>query len=380
MLLGVRLPAFKPETTLVPLDPTLNPSQCQAIALGLSALDLAILHGPPGTGKTTAVVELIRQAVRRGQKVLACAPSNLAVDNLLERLLAKGERAVRLGHPARVMPELREHTLDVLVLEHEGTRQARKLAKQAFALFRQAGKYTRAAPEPGSRQQLRREGRALLADCRKLEDQVVERILNSATILCATLTGVNGEILRDRQFDLTVIDEAGQCTEPVSWLPLRRSGCLVLAGDHCQLPPTVLSREALQAGLGISLMERLVNLYGPSVTRRLNVQYRMNEKIMTFSALEFYEAELEAHPSVRDHVLCELPGVAASPLTQAAVDFIDTAGASYDEEPEPGGSSRLNRQEADLVERTVAALMSGWRARGGHRAHRALLRTGSAFA
>ena len=169
---------------------------------------------------------------------------------------------------------------------------------------------------------------------------------------------MNGEILRDRQFDLTVIDEAGQCTEPVSWLPLRRSGCLVLAGDHCQLPPTVLSREALQAGLGISLMERLVNLYGPSVTRRLNVQYRMNEKIMTFSALEFYEAELEAHPSVRDHVLCELPGVVASPLTQTAVDFIDTAGASYDEEPEPGGSSRLNRQEADLVERTVAALLT----------------------
>ena len=159
VLLGETAPAFKPETPLAPLDASLNASQLDAIRFALSAADVAILHGPPGTGKTTAVVELIRQAVRRGQKVLACAPSNLAVDNLLERLLAHGERAVRLGHPARVLPTLREHTLDLLVEDHDDTRQARKLAKKAYGLFRQAGKWTRGKPEPGERLALRQEAR-----------------------------------------------------------------------------------------------------------------------------------------------------------------------------------------------------------------------------
>jgi ATP-dependent RNA/DNA helicase IGHMBP2 len=357
VLLGEQAPAFRPETPLTPLDTSLNASQQDAIRYALSATDLAILHGPPGTGKTTAVVELIRQAVRRGQKVLACAPSNLAVDNMLERLLAGGERAVRLGHPARVLPALRERTLDLMIEDHDGTRQARKLAKKAFALFRQAGKFTRARPEPGARQQLRQEGRALLTDARRLEAQVVERILDGATVLCATLTGLDSEVLGLRQFDLAVIDEAGQSTEPVCWLPLLRSQCLVLAGDHCQLPPTILSQEAAEEGFGISLMERLVGLYGALATRRLNVQYRMHEAIMNFSALEFYDADLEAHGSVRNHLLCDLPGVVANDLTQTPVEFIDTAGASFDEQPEPDGKSRLNPREADLVDTKVRSLL-----------------------
>src|SRR5439155_12317463 len=130
-----------------------------------------------------------------------------------------------------------------------------------------------------------------------------------------------------------------------------------LAGDHCQLPPTILSREAADEGFGISLMERLVGRYGPLVTRRLNVQYRMHEAIMNFSSQQFYDAELEAHASVRAHLLCDLPGVITSPLTQTPVDFIDTAGAGYDEQPEPSGKSRLNPQEADLVSQKVLALL-----------------------
>jgi ATP-dependent RNA/DNA helicase IGHMBP2 len=357
VLLGETAPAFRPETPFVPLDGSLNTSQQDAIRFALSASDVAILHGPPGTGKTTAVVELIRQAVRRGQKVLACAPSNLAVDNLLERLLADSERAVRLGHPARVLPALREHTLDLMVEDHDDTRQARKLAKKAFGLFRQAGKWTRAKPEPGLRQQLRQEGRALLDDSRRLEAKAVDRILNGATVLCTTLTGLDSAILGQRQFDLAVIDEAAQCTEPVCWLPLLRCQCLVLAGDHCQLPARILSQEAADEGFGISLMERLVGRYGPLVTRRLNVQYRMHEAIMEFSSQQFYDADLEAHASVRGHLLCELPGVIANRLTQTSVQFIDTAGAGYDEQPEPNGKSWLNPQEADLVGRTVQALL-----------------------
>src|SRR5262249_27846508 len=150
ILLGEMAPAFETAKPFTPLDGALNQSQQEAVSFALSAKDVAIVHGPPGAGKTTAVVELIRQAARRGEKVLACAPSNLAVDNLLERLLAQNEKAVRLGHPARVLPALREHTLDVIVDDHPDRRQARKLTKEAFALFREARKFTRARPEPGA--------------------------------------------------------------------------------------------------------------------------------------------------------------------------------------------------------------------------------------
>ena len=149
VLLGQRQPEFGVDPEVRPLDRSLNAVQREAVQFALSARDVGLIHGPPGTGKTTAVVEVIRQAVRRGRKVLACAPSNLAVDNLFERLLGFGERVVRLGHPARVLPELREHTLDLLVERHQDVRLARKLVKQALALFREADRHTRAAPKPG---------------------------------------------------------------------------------------------------------------------------------------------------------------------------------------------------------------------------------------
>ncbi len=229
------------------LDTGLNESQREAVRFALSASDVAVIHGPPGTGKTTTLVELVRQAVRRGDKVLVCAPSNLAVDNLLERLLAHGEHAVRLGHPARVLPQLREHTLDLMVDDHPDVRQARKLLKEAFHLFRKAAKWTRAKPEPGARRDMRQEARALLADARQMEARAVERILNAAPILCATTTAAStSEILGPLApaFDLLVIDEACQTTEPGCWIPLLRCDRVVLAGDHCQLPPTVVSTEA----------------------------------------------------------------------------------------------------------------------------------------
>ncbi len=357
ILLGQSSPNFADEVALETLDATLNPTQQAAVRFSLSALDLAVIHGPPGTGKTTTVVELIRQAVRRGQKVLACAPSNLAVDNLLEKLLVHGEKAVRLGHPARVSPALRDHTLDLMVDNHPDLRQARKLAKKAFGLFRQAGKFTRAKPEPGTRQAMRQEGRALLNDSRQLEAQAVERILNDADILCATLTGLDSEVLGQRQFDLAVIDEASQSTEPACWLPLLRCRRLVLAGDHCQLPPTVVSEEAAQHGLGLSLMERSVALWGEMVTRRLEVQYRMHQSIMAFPSVEFYEGSLVAHECVREHRLVDLSGVTATDLTSKPVRFIDTAGAGFEEQLQGGGASKLNMKEADFACRKVEELV-----------------------
>jgi superfamily I DNA and/or RNA helicase len=357
VLLGERLPEFVPLPDDAPLDPSLNPSQRQAVCFALSAKDVAVLHGPPGTGKTTTVVELIRRAVRQKQRVLVCAPSNLGVDNVLERLLAWGENAVRLGHPARVLPALRAHTLDLLVEEHSDARQARKLVKEAFALFRKAGKWTRARPEPGARQQLRQEARSLLADARQLEARAVERILDSAPILCATTTGLDDDLIGSRRFDLLVIEEACQSTEPGCWPALNRADRVVLAGDHCQLPPTVLSNEAARRGLGVSLLERLVREHGERITRRLDVQYRMHEQIMAFSSAEFYDGTLQADASVRGHLLCEVPGVATTPLTTAPVTFLDTAGAGYEEEQEPDEASRFNPQEADLATAKVRALL-----------------------
>jgi DNA polymerase III delta prime subunit len=357
VLLGLRAPAAKVKPDEAALNASLNEAQREAVRFALDSRDVALIHGPPGTGKTTAVVELIRRAVRRGEKVLACAPSNLAVDNIFERLLAYGERAVRLGHPARVLPELRAHTLDLLVDEHDDVRLARKLVKEALALFRQAGRFTRAKPEPGARRQIREEARALLADARRLEMQAAEEILNQADVLCATTTGLDSEILGPRRFDLAVIDEACQSTEPGSWIPLLRCERVVLAGDHRQLPPTVLSAEAAAQGFGVSLFERLAERYGADALRLLDVQYRMHAAIMDFPSAELYDGQLTADPSVAAHLLKDLPGVACTAATEVPLEFIDTAGAGYDEELEPDGESRLNRGEAELVCRKVRALL-----------------------
>ncbi|MCY2993824.1 MAG: IGHMBP2 family helicase, partial [Planctomycetota bacterium] len=357
VLLGQRPPEFNPVLDEPALDTDLNATQLAAVEFALSARDLALIHGPPGTGKTTTVVEVIRRAVQRGCKVLACAPSNMAVDNIFERLLAAGTRAVRLGHPARVLPELRSHTLDLLVGEHPDVRLARRLVKEARALFRKASRFTRAKPEPGVRQEARQEAKSLLNDARRLESQAADQILDTAQVLCATTTGLDSEVLGTRRFDLAVIDEACQSVEPGCWIPLLRCERVVLAGDHCQLPPTVVSREAAAAGFGVSLFERLMTLYGPLIARRLTVQYRMHTAIMDFSSWEFYDAELEADASVREHLLRDLPGVSLTPLTETPVEFLDTAGAGFEEEDEPDGESRLNPREAELICRQVQALL-----------------------
>lgn len=336
----------------------LNDSQRAAIEFALSAEDVAVIHGPPGTGKTTTVVALICEAVRQEKKVLACAPSNLAVDNLLERLLAAGENAVRLGHPARVLPQLRDATLDMRVDAHPDVRTARKLVREARALRAKAAKYTRAKPAPGARSEMRAEASALIADARRMEAQVVDEILRRATVLCATLTSLDDAILGDRRFDLAVIDEACQTTEPACWIPLLRSERVVLAGDHCQLPPTVVSMAAAREGFSVSLMERLVTELGPKVSRQLTMQYRMHEAIMSFSSRQFYGGSLVAAETVRGHLLSDLSGVAANELTASPLLFIDTAGASYDEELEPDGESRRNPEEARLVARQVEQLLS----------------------
>ena len=357
VLLGARPPARLAEKPLAPTAISLNESQMLAVQFALGAQDVAIIHGPPGTGKTTTVAELVRQATLRGEKVLACAASNLAVDNLLERLVNCGVSAIRLGHPARVLPELQSHTLDLLVDAHPDLKVARGLVKKADKLRDQASRFTRGKPAAGAKQGMRQEARELLADARRIEARLIEHLLDSTDVLCATLTGLDGAILEGRTFDLAVIDEAAQATEPTCWIPLTRAGRLVLAGDHCQLPPTVISDEAGRDGLKTSLLERLMLASGPDVARQLVTQYRMHAAIMDFSSGEFYGGTLAADESVVTHTLAGLPGVEESPLTLSPLTFIDTAGAGYDEEAEEEGESRLNRQEASLAIRKIQELL-----------------------
>ena len=359
ILLGEDAPGFDQMREVdTAVSHRLNPSQKTAVAFALAAQDVAIIHGPPGTGKTTTVIALICAAIQRGERVLACAPSNQAVDNMCEGLLAAGEPIVRLGHPARVLPHLQAHTLDALVADHEDVRLAKKLRKEAMGLHAEAGKWRRAQPEKGAKQSLREEARAMVAEAAQLEEQAVERILDSSKITLSTLTGLDASLIGTRLFDLCVIDEAGQSVEPASWIAIARARKVVLAGDHQQLPPTIVSLPAEREGFGHSLLEQVLVRDGAQAARRLDVQYRMHAAIMTFSSNYFYDGTLQADGSVAEHLLADLPGVVGSELTDTAVTYIDTAGASYDEEVEPDGTSRLNPQEADFVVQKVEQLLA----------------------
>ena len=334
----------------------LNSSQQRAVEFALASRDLAIIHGPPGTGKTTTVVEFIRRTVARGERVLACAPSNTAVDNLLEKLVANGLKVVRIGHPARVTEQLRDYTLDALAERHDAMKIVKDMLREAEGLFRKAGRYTRAKPTRGARQEMRREARQLKADARLLEQQAVHSVLEGADVVCATST-FDEDLFRRVRFDVAVIDEACQATEPGCWIPILQSNRVVLAGDHCQLPPTVLSAEAAKQGLDRSMLERLMLHHGDTVARQLQVQYRMHERIMQFSSAQFYDDSLVADQSVVSHLLHDLAPIQESPLTAEPASFYDTAGSGWEEEIEPDGESKRNPEEGGFVLRKLQQLL-----------------------
>ncbi len=354
--LGQRRPQFDEISKLEFEDPRLNESQRAAVEFAGAAKDVAVIHGPPGTGKTRTLVELIRQSVNKGLKVLVCAPSNLGVDNLFERLLDRGSKAVRIGHMARVQEQLREHCLSALVPKHRDVKRIKKLRLEAADLFRKSDKSGNGLSR-AERQALRDEAKDLQADAREVEANIADEILDEAEVICVTNTGINTDVLGARRFDLVVIDEACQCSEPACWIPLLRAERLVLAGDHCQLPPTVISQEAAREGFDVSLQERLVSLYGSDVCRPLLVQYRMNEEIMRYSSDQFYEGNLEADESVKAHLLKGLSDVREDELTENAVRFIDTSGSSFEEKRESAGSSLSNPEEAALAVKKARDLM-----------------------
>jgi hypothetical protein len=327
----------------------LNDEQRAALDLADRASDVALVHGPPGTGKTTVLVEVIRRAVARGERVLASAPSNLAVDNLLERLVAAGVDGVRIGHPARVLESLLSHTLEARTAAHERSRIAAGLVAEALALRRSAAR-RKQRRGPGRFSEARaaeRDAHRLLAEARALEAQAQAEVLGRAPVVLATLTGLEGPALAGQRFGLAVIDEATQAVEPAAWLALLRAERAVLAGDHLQLPPTVLSAAAQAGGLGISLFERLVALHGDAVKVTLTEQHRMNQAIMRFPSEALYGGSLRAHPAVAHHALDDAP-----------LEVIDTSGRGFEESIPEGSDSRENEGEARLcaaeVERVLA--------------------------
>lgn len=354
-LLGDVPPRFDPAPPIEFVG-QLNPSQQSAVAFALSARDLAILHGPPGTGKTTTLTEIIVQAVQAGQRVLACAPSNTAVDNLLERLVDKLPNVVRVGHPARVFESLRGHTLDELAAADRTMQVVHDLWRDVEILQREASKSSRRYDAGRQRGELHAEAGRLRQQARALERNIIRSVIDAADVICTTTT-IDDELLGDRQFDLVVIDEACQCTEPSVWQAMLRAERLVLAGDHCQLPPTVVSTAAAREGFSTSLMERLVNHFGADVFRRLIVQYRMHESIMRFSSEQFYNGELIADEAVRFHTLVDVVPQPEAAIDLPIMEFWDSAGADWHEAIERDGLSKFNAREASWVVEQVRQLL-----------------------
>jgi ATP-dependent RNA/DNA helicase IGHMBP2 len=328
----------------------LNKYQKQAVEKALVSQDVALVHGPPGTGKTTVLVEIIRQSVARGSRVLASAPSNIAVDNLLEKLLETGLRVVRMGHPARILDSLRHATLSAQVAEHFDQSSIRELDQQRERLLKQRAR----AESRGrglnweERHQYTQEIQKLWQDARDREYALGREILAQADVVLVTHGGIAKPILK-KPFDLLIMDEASQATEPLSWIPITQAKKVVFAGDPLQLPPTIYSEEAKKKGLSLTLFERLQETLTEKSQTLLRIQYRMHETIMGFSSQQFYKNALEADESVRTHTAVELPGVQDVDLVQQPLIYVDTAGTGYDEQWNELLESRENEGEARLA-------------------------------
>ncbi len=328
----------------------LNEFQRHAVTTAMAAPQLALIHGPPGTGKTTVLIEVIRQAVKKRMSVLASAPSNIAVDNMLEKLLNYGVRVVRLGHPARISESLRHATLDALITEDPMQEEIQRLHREREKISKKKG----SALDRRSRTLGAPEGRwgkdigLIWKEIRSVERAITDSILGSAQVILATHAGLGKAVAR-QDFDLVVMDEASQATEPLSWIPLCKAKKAVLAGDTRQLPPTIYSKEAAEGGLAVTLLDRLEKILPQGLQTLLRVQYRMHETIMGFPSSELYEGSLIADDTVKNHLLSDLPKVAAHDLTTKPFLFVDTAGAGFEETWNPMLDSRENQGEAELA-------------------------------
>lgn len=349
ILLGNTPATTEPKAATIDTINILNKSQQQALQTVLDSRDVAFIHGPPGTGKTTTLVQAIKQTIRDENQVLVCAPSNAAVDLLVDKLSEQGLQALRIGHPARVTEQSLSKTLDYRISSHPNYKELRNLRKRMEQLRSMAFKYKRTFGyhEREQRRMLMQEVKLLKADADLLEFYIVNDLLQTMDAICCTLVGASHPVLRGKKFKTVFIDEAAQALEPACWIPLLRSERVIFAGDHQQLPPTIKSLDAARSGLSKTLFEKGIENH-PLQVSMLKVQYRMHEKIMEFSSKYFYEDKLVAHESVRSRLLRS---------DHLPVLFIDTAGCGYHERQDPETLSRMNAEEAALLIQQVERLI-----------------------
>ncbi|KAJ3596215.1 hypothetical protein NHX12_002624 [Muraenolepis orangiensis] len=334
----------------------LDESQREAVSFALSQRDFAVIHGPPGTGKTTTVVEVILQAVKQGNKILCCASSNVAVDNLVERLARCKVKVLRLGHPARLLESIQKHSLDAVLAKSDNTNIIADIRKDIDKAFVGMKKMR----DKGQRFSFKREIGELRKELRTREATAIAQILKSADVVLSTNTGASNDgplrHLPKDHFDWVVIDECAQALESSCWIALLHARKCILAGDYKQLPPTIKSQTAASKGLSVSLMERLIKTFGDSVVRMLTVQYRMHSSIMDWASREMYQGRLTAHSSVESHLLKDLPGIACVEETSTPLLLIDTAGCGLSEMEATDEQSKGNQGEVDLVELHIKSL------------------------
>ncbi len=310
--------------------PYLNATQELAVNRVLRAKDVSIVHGPPGTGKTTTLVEAINETLMRESQVLVCAQSNMAVDWISEKLVDRGIPVLRIGNPTRVNDKMLSFTYERRFEAHPDYPQLWSLRKAMRELrdHRRRGDHS-------FHQKIER----LTARATELEIRIHSELFGEARVIACTLVGSANRILQGQKFATLFIDEAAQALEAACWIAIRKASRVVLAGDHCQLPPTVKSLAALKAGLGTTLMERIVAQKPEEVTL-LKTQYRMNEQIMRFSSDWFYGGQVESAPSVSHRSVLDL---------DTPIEWIDVSDDECHEEFVGESFGRINRTEAQLT-------------------------------
>lgn len=345
--------------------PGLNDSQQAAVTAILANRDVSIVHGPPGTGKTTTLVAAIARLVEKENTVLVTAPSNTAADLLTERLATAGVNVVRIGNISRVDESVMLHTLDSILSRHPESKNIKKVKIQAAESRRQARQHKRSFgfEERREREHLKQQARELEAWAATLEERLVEEILTGAQAITCTLVGAAHPVLDKYRFRTCVIDEAAQALEPATWIPITKCSRVVLAGDPFQLPPTVKSIEAARNGLSKTLIERCLEML-PEAVQLLDVQYRMHQSIMDFSNQYFYEGALKAHESVVGHRLLSLDAQGETVTVFDPVLFVDTAGTGFEEKVNKDSgkdstraASKYNPEEALLLREHLLQLL-----------------------
>ncbi len=327
--------------------PSLNPSQNAAVNSILSSEDVSIIHGPPGTGKTTTIVAAIKELSKKEDSILVTAPSNAAVDLLTEKIAQTGLEVLRIGNISRIDEKIIAHTLESKIANHPESKNIKKVKIEAASYRKEASKFKRkfGHQERIERKQLYQQARELSQWANQLEDRLIEQLTSNAKVITCTLVGSTKKVLSNTKFKTVFIDEATQGLEPACWIPILKVSKIVLAGDPFQLPPTIKSNEARKKGLGITLIEK--GIERQNNVNLLDIQYRMNKIIMNFSNHRFYEGKLKAHENNEYHSLVE---------GEAVLEYIDTAGCGFEETVDPEYFSKKNEDELNIVHEHIIQL------------------------